>query len=653
MAESKTKKSSAKSKTTGTKSSGPEKRQFQAEVSRLLDIVANALYSEKEIFLRELISNAADACDKLRYEAITTPDLLSGDPDFRIALSIDKDARTLTIDDNGIGMSHDELVENLGTIARSGTSNFVNQLSGDSKKDVSLIGQFGVGFYSAFMVSDHVDVISRRAGSGEAWQWSSDGKGEFTVTEAEKESRGTTIIVHLKEDQTDYVEPYRIRNIVKTYSDHIAFPVTLIGGETPAEDGAEQAEAKPETINSANAIWTRSKSDVDEEQYKEFYHHVSHLGDDPWLTLHFRAEGVIEYSGLLYIPTSQPYDLFHQDRPTKVKLYVKRVFITEECEELLPRWLRFVRGVIDSEDLPLNISREMLQNNPVLSKIKTGVTNRVISELTKKAENEPAEYAKFWDTFGAVVKEGLYESFGDREKLLKLARFRSTNGDGLISLEDYVGRMKEGQDAIYYINGNDRDSVSKSPQLEGFRAKGIEVLLLTDPVDEFWMPMIGTFEEKAFKSVTRSGGDLSNIKSDKDDADEKKEETKNTEDIDRLIAALKTNLGDEVKDVRVSSRLTESAVCLVADEGDMDLHLERMLKAHKQLDEESKRVLEINADHGLITKLANLAKADGVDAVRDSAFLLLDQALIIEGEPLPDPAAFARRLSTAMQKGLA
>jgi molecular chaperone HtpG len=645
--------------------SGGETRQFEADVSRLLDIVANALYSEKEIFLRELISNAADACDRLRYAAITTPALIEGDSDFRIALTIDKDARTLTIADNGIGMTQDELTNNLGTIARSGTSAFVDQLTGDSKKDVSLIGQFGVGFYSAFMVADHVTVVSRHAEGDEAWRWTSDGKGEFTIEEDSRDGRGTTITVHLKEDEIEFTEPYRIRHIVKTYSDHIAVPITLIGGEPPKEDAAgagegegegeadaDAEEATPETINSASAIWTRPRGDVTEQQHKEFYHHISHLGDEPWLTSHFRVEGVIEYAGLLYVPTDRPMDLFHQDRPTKVSLYVKRVFITDNCEELLPRWLRFVRGVVDSEDLPLNVSREMLQNNPVLSKIKTGLTTRLLNELKKQAENEPDAYAAFWENFGPVLKEGLYEAFGDRDALLELARFKSTKGDDLTSLKDYVERMKDGQEAIYYITGSEIDTLRMSPQLEGFEARGVEVLLLTDPVDEFWLPMIGAFEEKTFKSVTRGGDDLAAIKSGDADDETKDDESSGSEDIDRLIAALKVSLGEDVKDVRPSQRLTESAVCLVADDGDMDMNLERMLKAHNQLDTKSPRVLEINPKHALIKQLASTAEADGADSVRDAALLLLDQARIIEGETLSDPAAFARRMSSVMQKGL-
>lgn len=634
-------------KTASRKKSGDETHSFQAEVSRLLDIVANALYSEKEIFIRELVSNAADACDRLRYEAITTPALTEGDPEFRIAIEVDKDARTLTVSDNGLGMTHDDMVENLGTIARSGTTAFVEQLTGDARKDLSVIGQFGVGFYSSFMVADKVDVISRRAGADDAWQWSSDGKGAFTMAEAQREERGTSVILHLKEDQAEYAEPFRVRNVVKTYSDHIAFPITVTDAKAEEEDKDKAAEA----VNTASALWTRPSGDVTDQQYTEFYHHVSHAMDDPWTKLHFRAEGIIEYTGLLYIPSTRPFDLYTQDRASKVRLYVKRVFITEDCEELVPRWLRFLRGVIDSADLPLNISREMLQNNPVLSRIRSGITSRVIRELESKAEKEPDAYKVFWDNFGAVVKEGLYDGSGDRDALLGLARFHSTQGDELVSLKDYVGRMKDGQTSIYYITGEDLDVVKRSPQLEGFRARGVEVLLMTDPVDQFWVPMVGQYDDKPLKSATQGGADLSDIKKDDGKDEAKAEDAPAEEDIGRLTAALKLALGDKVKEVRASDRLTESAVCLVAGEGDLDMNLERLMKLHGQVSERAPRILEVNPTHPLIRRLAEQAKAES-GGMEDAAFLLLDQARILEGEALPDPVAFARRMSDVMAKGL-
>jgi molecular chaperone HtpG len=624
-------------KTTG----GAETMGFQAEVGRLLDIVANALYSEREIFLRELISNAADACDRLRYLAIETPALTESDPAFKITLSVDKDAKTLTVADNGTGMTREELIENLGTIARSGSAAFVEKLSGDAKKDVSLIGQFGVGFYSGYMVADSVSVVSRRAGEGEAWKWTSDGRTGFTIEPAEKEGRGTAITLSLKDDAGEYLEEATLRRIVKTYSDHIPFPIELLD---PTKD--EDADTR---LNEASALWTRNKSEVDEQQYKEFYHHVAHAFDDPWLTLHFRAEGVIEYTGLVYIPTERPLDLFHPERLSKLKLYVKRVFITEDCDDLLPSWLRFLRGVIDSEDLPLNVSREMLQNNPVVGKIKTGLVKRVLAELGKKAETDAEGYANFWDKFGLVLKEGLYEGGADKETLLKLCRFRSTKRDGLISLDDYVADMKEGQDAIYYISGEDAGALKKSPQLEGFDAKGVEVLLMTDPVDEFWLSTIFDHDGKPFKSVTRAGADLSKIKKDGETEDEKKDDEAEAV-VDGLVIALKLALGDAVKDVRASDRLTSSAVCLVADENAMDMHLERLLKQHNKLEHSSPRILEINPDHALIQALTAKAGPDGKGDLGSAPKLLLDQARILEGETLPDPADFARNMADVMAK---
>ena len=621
---------------------------FQAEVSRLLDIVANALYSNKEIFLRELVSNASDACDRLRYAALTQPELAADDPDFKIVLTADKAARTLTIADNGIGMNREELIENLGTIARSGTAAFVQQLE-DKDADVTQIGQFGVGFYSAFMVADRVEVASRRAGEAQGWLWRSDGKGAFTVIEdAAGPARGTRITLHLKEDEDDYLEASRLRRIVKTYSDHIAIPIVFAAESKEGEDAADD-----ETLNAASAIWTRSKSEISEEQYKEFYHHVGHTFDEPWMHLHFKAEGRIEYTALLFLPSSKPFDLFHPDRKNRLKLYVKRVFITDDCEDLVPSYLRFLRGVIDTEDLPLNISRELLQRNPMLAKIRGAVVKRVLDALKKKAEAEPEAYRAFWDNFGAVLKEGLYEDEAQREPLLALSRFRSTAGTELVSLDDYVGRMKEGQEAIFYISGDDAQAVTKSPQLEGFAAKGVEVLLLTDPVDDFWISSIGSYADKPFKSVTRGGADLGKIKgADSDTESETKSEDAGA-GVDALLAFLRLTLKDTVKDVRASERLTESPVCLVADEGDMDMHLERLLKQHNQLEETAVRVLEINPGHPLIQRLCARIGEDGAASeLEDVARLLLDQARIMEGESLPDPAAFARRVAIFVEKGL-
>ncbi len=625
-----------------------ETLRFETEVGKILKIVASSLYSDRQIFLRELISNASDACDRLRYLAITDPSLTAGDPEFRVTLTADKKAKTLTVADNGVGMNRESLIEDLGTIARSGSTAFFDQLTGDAKKDVALIGQFGVGFYSCFMIADKVEVTSRRAGEDAAWRWTSDGNGEFTIGEAEKASRGTEIRIFLKKDALEFLEPARLRHIVSTYSDHISLPIQIV------EDG------EATTVNKASALWTRAKKDITAEQYTEFYRDVGHVYDEPWLTIHWRAEGAIEYTGLLFVPTQRPMDIFSPDREQHLKLYVRRVFITDKCEELAPRWLRFLRGLVDSEDLPLNVSREMLQHNPTLSRIRTALIRRVLGELKKKAEKKPEEYAAFWEAFGAVLKEGLYEDFDHREALLALTRFRSTAEDGLVDLAGYVERMKDGQDAIYYITGDEIGALAKSPQLEGFRARGIEVLMMTDPVDEFWVPSIGEFDGKQFRSATRAGADLSNIGKDKDAQDGKdanesdKTKPETPAGVDALVAMVKLELGEAVKDVRVSDRLTDSPVCLVSDEGDIDIRLARLLKANQQLDQAIPRVLEINPTHPLVTALAGIVGEDGAGTrLGDAAWLLLDQARILEGETLPDPTAFVRRLSDIMSKGLA
>ncbi|MEX2454057.1 MAG: molecular chaperone HtpG, partial [Rhodospirillaceae bacterium] len=618
-----------------------EKLRFETEVSRLLHIVANSLYSQKEIFLRELISNASDACDRLRYESLTRPELIADDPSFRVRISVEPNARILEISDNGIGMNREALISDLGTIARSGTSAYLEEHKTEEGADLKAIGQFGVGFYSAFMVADKVEVVSRRAGEEQAWHWTSDGSGEFTVGEAERPGRGTTIRLKLRKGEEEFLEDSRLRHIVKTYSDHIALPIVLAG-----EDGTE------ETVNAASALWTRPAKDIAEDQYKEFYRHVGGF-DEPWMTLHWRAEGTHEYTGLLFVPSMKPFDLFDPSRRHGIRLYVKRVFITAEAEGLVPGWLRFLRGVVDSEDLPLNVSREILQNNPMIRRMRSAIVKRVLGELGKKAGKKPEEYAAFWENFGPVVKEGLYEDFENREAILKIARFRSTAGDGLVSLADYVGRMKEGQEAIYYISGEDIDHLRKSPQLEGFAAKGVEVLLMTDAVDEFWLPACGAYEEKEFKSATRAGADLDRIaKSDADEAKDKDEKSYDEGKVDALLAMFRVTLGDEVKDVRVSERLTDSAVCLVSDEGDMDLRIERMLRQHNQLEQSFKRILEVNPRHPLVATLAASVGRDGAGTrIEDAAWLLLDQARIVEGEPIPDPAAFSRRLNSAMAAG--
>ena len=613
---------------------------FQAEVAKLLDIVVHSLYSDREIFLRELISNASDSCDRLRYAAQTRADLVAGDGEFRIRLIPDAAAGTLTIVDNGFGMNKDELIANLGTIAKSGTDEFLKALGEGARKNSNQIGQFGVGFYSAFMVADRVDVLTAKAGEPGGWLWSSAGHGSFTVVEADTAQRGASITLHLKDEAKEYLELHTLKGIVKRYSDHIAIPVTVKDGET--ED----------TVNSANALWTRSKSEITPEQYAEFYRHASHGFDDPWATLHYKAEGAIEYTGLLFVPSAKPFDLFNPERRNHLKLYVKRVFITDHVEDLLPSWLRFVRGIVDTPDLPLNVSRELLQHNPLLAKIRTGLVKRILGELKKKAEDADSNYTQFWENFGAVLKEGLYE---DRERhgdLLPLCRFRTTHGDGWYSLDEIVARMKPDQEAIYTITGDDLDKIKRSPQLEGFVAKGVEVLLLADPIDDFWLSSVSEYQEKPFRSVTEAGDDLGKLAG--DDKAEDQPEKAPEGDLSTLIAAIKLALGDAVQDVRVSNRLTSSAVCLVAAEGQMSMHLEKLLRAHKQLQQENKKVLEINPGHSLIKALAaSVAQHGAAAGIEDSALLLLDQARILEGELPADPLAFAKRLGTAMTKGLA
>jgi molecular chaperone HtpG len=627
--------------TTESDTQAPETKRFEAEVGQLLNLMANALYSHKEVFLRELISNSSDACDRLRYAAITQPELTEGDADLKVTIATDKKKRTVTLADNGIGMNRDDLIENLGTIARSGTANFVKQMTGDAAKDVALIGQFGVGFYASFMVADRITVTTAKAGEDTAWQWVSEGTGEYTVGEVSREFRGTRVELHLRKGENEFLEETRLRRIITTYSDHIALPIVIEG-----KDGGE-------TVNTASALWRRPKKDIEAAQYTEFYHHVAHAFDDPWLTLHNKAEGRLEYTNLLFVPSSKPFDLFDPERKHRVKLYVKRVFITDDCEDLMPSWLRFVRGVVDSEDLPLNISREMLQHNPVVTRIRKALVKRVLNELAKKAAKAPEDYDTFWDNFGAVLKEGLYESDEYREQILDLIKAPSTASDGLVGLAQYVERMKPGQDDIYYIIGEELEGLRHSPQIEGLAARGVEVLLFTDPIDEFWTGRATDYKGKPFKSATRGDIDLSKIEGDDKDGDEKDEKDEAAPEIDALIAAFKVALGDAVKDVRVSARLTDSPVCLVADEGGLDIHMERLLKQHNQLDALSLKVLELNPSNGLVKGLAALAKEKASDPVLDDAAkLLLDQARIIEGEAVPDPAAFSRRMTAVMQKGL-
>lgn len=617
---------------------------FQAEVSRLLDIVAHSLYSEREVFLRELVANAADACDKLRYLALTDAGLRTDQTPFAVDVRPYPPQRQIKISDNGIGMNCQELVEHLGTIARSGTGAFVKDIEQNSKDErPNLIGQFGVGFYAAFMVARQVTVISRKAGEQDSWQWQSDGKGAFTITPASKETHGTDIILDLREDADEFLDTIRLEEIIRRYSDHIALPVYVCAGDGPRNE---------QPANKASALWARSKSEISESDYQEFYRYSAHAWDDPWAVLHWHAEGMIEYDALLYVPSVRPHDLFDPARRERLRLYVKRMFITDQSDGLIPPFLRFVRGVIDSADLPLNISREMLQQNPLVKKIRQGVTRKILTELQRRANDDVESYEKFWRCFGVVLKEGLYEDNDHRNDLLKLARFHSTAEEGLVSLDAYLQRMRPGQQHIFYMTGSDLDVLRRSPQIEGFIARGVEVLLLTDPIDEFWVPMVIQHEDKAFKSVTKGGIDLNAIEAaETSQQDATKSDTPAIAEgvLDMLVARLKTTLDGTVKDVRRSSRLTDSPVCLVADDGDLDINLVRLLRANKQMEQNVPRVLELNPNHPLIITLAEKSSHLTAD-FDDIALLLLDQARIMDGEPLPDPVAFARRMATIMQR---
>ena len=618
-----------------------ESHVFEADVARLLHMMVHSVYSDKDVFLRELISNAADACEKLRYEAIAEPALLAKDPESRILLTLDADGSKLVVEDNGIGMSREEMIEALGTIARSGTRAFMERIEAQKQGEgAQLIGQFGVGFYSCFMVADRVDVISRRAGADEAWLWSSDGKGGYSVAPidvSEAPARGTRITLHLMEDAKSYASRWTIERIVKEQSGHVPVPIKI--AETP---GAEPAQ-----LTDGTALWTKSKNDITTEEYTDFYRGISGQYDEPALTVHFRAEGRHEYSALAFVPGSQPFDLFDPDRKGRMKLYVKRVFITDEAE-LLPRYLRFVRGLVDTNDLPLNVSREMIQESAILSAIRKGVTNRIITAIEKLAESDHEAFLKLWENFGSLIKEGIHEDFERRAQLLALSRFRTTaSGEGYRSLADYVKDAKEGQEAIYYLVGGSLEQLKASPQLEGFRARGIEVLLLSDSVDSFWVMNAPEFEGKGLKSITQGSADLAQFKKLEED---KAENASASTEVQAFIDFAKEKLADEVSDVRASDRLIESAVCLVASEQGYDRQLEKILQGAGRLQSGAKPILEVNMDHPVIKAIA--AKIDAPSLRDDAAFLLLDQARVLDGDKPADPRAFAERLARVMEKAL-
>ena len=599
---------------------------FQADVSKMLNIVVNSLYSEKQIFLRELISNASDACDKLRYLALTNPGIAKESGELKIKIFPDAKNNTLTISDNGIGMNRDDLINHLGTIAKSGTADFVKNAS-ENGSAVELIGQFGVGFYAAFMVADKVEIITRRADEDQAWKWESNGIDGFEISEAKRDCNGTDIKLFLKDDAKDYVDTIYLRHIIRTYSDHISYPIVL-----------DLGEAGEETVNSASALWTRHKSEITKDQYKEFYHHISHNFDDPWLTLHFKAEGNIEYTGLLYIPSTASYDLFQPDHKNSLKLYVNKVFISDKITELMPNYLRFVKGVIDSADLPLNISREMLQHSPLLEKIKHGTVSRILKELKKRTKDYD-DYMKFWNNFGIVLKEGIYEDFGNREEIAGLSYFKTTKSDDkLTTLDEYIARVKEGQKAIYFITGDDAKILRNNPQLEAFAEKDVEVLLLTDPIDEFWPQVLPNYKGFAVKHITQAETDMG-WKRDEAKAD--------AGSMQKLVELMSEMFKNELGKVTTTEKLTKSPVSLTVENGQMSLHLERLMRNHQQQTAfASTRILELNPYHPLIIKLADMVTEDANKAkVEEVAKLLLDQAKIAEGEAVGDPSFFNEKMS--------
>lgn len=610
-----------------------DKIAFQADVSKMLDIVINSLYSEKQIFLRELISNASDACDKLKYWALTNPQVAEYAHDFKIIIKADEKANTLTISDNGIGMNKDDLISHLGTIAKSGTAEFVKN-AGDNGSVCELIGQFGVGFYSAFMVADKVELTSRKAGEDTAWHWTSNGIDGFEISEAKKDSCGTDIKLFLKKDAKDYCDTIYLRQIIRTYSDHIAYPIVL-----------DLDKAGEEVVNKGSALWTRQKSEITADQYKDFYQHISHNFDDPWLTLHFKAEGNIEYTGLLYIPSKAPYDLFQPDKKQSLKLYINKVFISDKIDTLLPNYLRFVKGIIDSADLPLNISREMLQYSPLLEKIKSGTVKRLLKELQKRSKNYD-DYITFWRNFGIVLKEGIYEDFNNREDIVAMSYFYSTHDkEKLTTLDEYISRANKEQKTIYYITGDDINVLRNSPQLEAFAQKGIEVLLLNDPIDEFWPQVLPNYKGYSVKHITQADIDMKW---------ERSEQKADEGSLKKLTDFMSDLFKNELGKVITTEKLTTSPVSLTVEDGQMSLHLERLMRNHQQATAfASTRILELNPYHPLIIKLSDMIMDDkNKSQVEEVARVLLDQAKVAEGEAVSDPSFYAQKVSQYILQSL-
>lgn len=615
---------------------------FQTEVKQLLHLMIHSLYSNKEIFLRELISNASDAVDKLRFEALSKPELLEGGAELKIRVSFDKDAKTVTIEDNGIGMNREDAITHLGTIAKSGTADFMKNLSGDQKKDSHLIGQFGVGFYSAFIVADQVEVFSRRAGldASEGVHWSSKGEGEFEIATVDKADRGTRIVLHLKSGEDEFADGWRLRNIVKKYSDHIALPI-----EMPKEQAAAEGEEAPaqewEVVNRASALWTRPRTEIKDEEYQEFYKHIGHDYENPLSWSHNKVEGKLEYSSLLYVPARAPFDLYQREAPKGLKLYVQRVFVMDQAESFLPLYLRFIKGVVDSNDLSLNVSREILQKDPIIDSMKSALTKRVLDMLEKLAKNEPEQYKGFWKNFGQVMKEGPAEDFANKEKIAGLLRFASTHEEGgeqVVSLAEYLARAKEGQDKIYYLTGETYAQVKNSPHLEVFRKKGIEVLLLTDRIDEWLMSYLNEFDGKSFVDVARGDLDLGNL----DSEEEKKEAEEVAKSKEGLVERIKASLGEAVSEVRVSHRLTDSPAILAIGEADLGMQMRQILEASGQKVPDSKPIFEFNPAHPLIEKLDG---EQSEERFGDLSHILFDQAALAAGDSLKDPAAYVRRLN--------
>lgn len=624
-------------------------KKFEADTGKILDIVINSLYSEREIFVRELISNASDAIDKKKYLALTNKSINDTSDPFEIKIEVNSKENTIKISDNGIGMDEEDLINSLGTIARSGTKAFLEQFNkskDEKKEDVNLIGQFGVGFYASFMVADKVEVLSKKAGTDKSWKWISDGKSGYNIEKGEKTNSGTELILHLKKDAKEFLEGTRIQFVVRKYSDHISYPVKMLE--------VSKKDAKEETINEASALWTRAPKDIKEKQYEDFFSHIGAGFGKPLLTMHNNTEGTVSYTNLLCIPSSKPFDLFNPDRKSSLKLYINRVFITDKCDNLIPAYLRFVKGIVDTQDIDLNVSREMLQNNPAVAKISKSLVGKILRELKKIADKDKAKYIQFWNEFGQVLKEGLYEDLERKDTLLELARFSNNENDDLISLEDYVNTMDKNQKDIYYIAADTKPQALSSPHLEGFKSKGIKVLVMADPIDQFWLSMAGQFKEKNFVSITQGEIDLDNIKSDKKDP--KNKDTKK-DDVDKkftnLIAHLKASLGQNVKDIRLTSKLTDSPACLVADKGDMDVAMENLMKQRDPNYQGAPRILEINPEHALVEKMNKLlSDKKHNNLVDDAGTLLFEQARMMEGKLPSDPTKFAKIMNNFLVKGV-